>query len=133
MATNNPLTSINVSKSLSRLARSSFRFLFSAIKLCFFFSKPCRACSSPSRSESSWLMRANIKVFSSASASSGRCWRKSSTGIRGSCWYPWLVRAVSKFYSCAPTGNPTGRGYPQGLSYSYDSHAAISPRKCRSS
>ena len=88
--TKQKLTSIKVSRSLSKLARSSFRFLLSAIKLCFFFNRPWRACSRASRSESSWLMRANMTVFSSAEARSGRWARKSWTGIRGSCWYRWL-------------------------------------------
>lgn len=77
------LTSMKVSKSLSKLARFSFRFLLSAIKLAFCLSSSCRCCSSASRSECSWLIRANITVFSSSLAASGCCSRKSSTEING--------------------------------------------------
>ncbi len=84
------LTSMNVSKSLSKFAKSSFLFLLSAIKPCFFLSNSCRCCSSASRSASSWFMRANMRVFSSEAAWEGSLVRNSATGIRGSCWYLWL-------------------------------------------
>lgn len=84
------LTSINFSKSLSKLAKSSFRFLLSAMSPCFFFRRPCLADSSASRSASSSSMRAIIKACSSSSASSGFFSRNCSIDMRGSCWYLWL-------------------------------------------
>ena len=83
-------TSMNFSRSASRLARSSFRFLLSAIKLCFFLSSLCLSCSSDSRSMCSWLMRAIISSSSLSWICSGNRWRNSWTEMSGSCWYLWL-------------------------------------------
>lgn len=80
-------TSMNFSRSLSKFAKSSFRFLLSAMRTCFFFNRPCLTCSSASRSACSWLMRAVIRAVSSSSACSGCCCKNSPTEINGSCWY----------------------------------------------
>ena len=84
------LTSINFSKSLSRLAKFSFLLLLSAIKPCFFLSRPWRRSSSICRSSCSWLMRAIISWFSSSPTCSGCFSKNSSTDKSGSCWYLWL-------------------------------------------
>lgn len=88
-------TSMNFSRFSSRLARSSLRFLFSAMRACFLLSNTCLCCSSASRSECSWSMRAVIRLFSSSLVCSGCCSRNSSTGIMGSFWYLWLDIAWS--------------------------------------
>lgn len=80
-------TSMNFSKSLSKSASLSFRFLLSAINPCFFFNRPCLCSSKARRSACSWSIRAIVKATSSASACSGCRARNSSTGTRGSCLY----------------------------------------------
>lgn len=77
------LTSINRSKSASKFAKSSFRFLFSAIRACFRLSSSCLACSSFSRSSCSCFMRAIISSCASDEACSGKRARNSSSGMRG--------------------------------------------------
>lgn len=59
---------------LSKPARSSLRFLLSAISACFFFNKPCLSCSSFSRSECSCAIRATVKSFSFSGRRSGESW-----------------------------------------------------------
>lgn len=78
------------SKSWSRLARSSFRFLFSAIRACFRFRSSWRACSCFSRSPCSCVMRATISSCGLESWCSGWMARNSSTGINGRDRYEWL-------------------------------------------
>lgn len=81
------LTSMNFSKSLSKFAKSSFRFLLSAIRPCFFFRSPCRCSSRARRTACSWSMRAMVSASSFASESSGCSIRNCSTGIKGSWRY----------------------------------------------